>query len=330
MNARTPLRYTGARGCFMSGPDLCSTVFVLHTQQVFPAHLFLGRAVYKLFLLMLGRMTQLTGDARYAELASELHDLNAALPFTASDLFQSDRAYYWFRLTGLEPRICDVLQRMVEMLPGQTLDVPPREDVAEAAWSAKIEAAMMAYHDWAGQATYTGFVQDAWARPAEHQITLDFMTPTALRSVGVYRPFPEPSLVFKLLYERLLKLDGMSLPFQPEVEYVEACASYLVEVTDYQIVCAQIPVKQSHVTAFYGWAAYDLHRDNDAFRKRARTREERDHDPGLTAIYTHIMSHHAQYACLLNLLADFAFYSGVGLQTGQGMGMVRRGQANRQ
>lgn len=306
----------------MTKCDLCSAVFVLRPQRMFSTHFrFLGRMAQKLFLLML---TQ----AGYDTLAEELHDLNAALPFTVSDLFQNGSEHYWMRVTGLSPQLCQAIQHMSSILPGQTLNVPPRDSADEAAWTVRVEAAVMSQHEWAGQSTYKGLVSAVWERPTGGQLTLDFMTPTVLKSVGVYRVFPEPALVFRLLYERLLKVGDITLPFQPEITYLETFAEYFIETTDFQVACTQVPLKRGQAAAFYGLVTYQVLAENNDFHKRAKNRQSKYNDSGLMTIYQDIQSQRQQYACLVNLLAAFAFYSGLGMYTGQGMGMVRKVERN--
>jgi CRISPR-associated endoribonuclease Cas6 len=306
----------------MSDCDLCSAVFILRPQRMFPAqHRFLGRMAQKLFALMLNR----TG---YEVLAKDLHKLNAALPFTISDLFMNGNQHYWMRITGLTPELCHVIQHLVERLPGQMLEVPPRDSGDEAAWKVRIEAGVMSQHEWTGNATYSGFVQQAWLKPADNRLTLDFMTPTALKSVGVYRPFPQPTLVFRLLYERWLKLNAVPLPLQPEVTYLEAFTDYLIEIADYELACASTPQKSGQTTTFYGWITYYLLSGNDDFCKRAETQQAKNGDTSLLLIYEDIRKHREQYASLVHFLGAFAFYSSLGSYTGQGMGMARKVERN--
>lgn len=306
----------------MSDCDLCSAVFVLRPQRMFPVQQrFLGRMAQKLFMLMLNR-------AGYEALAKDLHSLNAALPFTISDLFMNGDQHYWMRVTGLTPELCHAIQHLVERLPGQMLEVPPRDSADESAWMVSVEIAAMSQHEWAGNDTYSSFVQQAWMKLAGSRLTLDFMTPTALKSVGVYRPFPQPTLVFRLLYERWLKLNTILLPFQPEVAYLEAFTDYLIEIADYQIECGSIPQKHGQTTTFYGQITYHLVSGNDDFHKRAETQQTKRDDSSLMMIYHDIQKQLEQYASLVHFLAAFAFYSGLGSYTGQGMGMVRRVERN--
>lgn len=306
----------------MSYCDLCSAVFVLRPQRMFPTqHRFLGRVAQKLFLLMLNQ-------AGYEVLAEKLHGLNAVLPYTISDVFMNGSQHTWMRITGLNAELCQAIQHLVDRLPGQMLEVPPRDSADEAVWMVRVEAAVMSQHEWAGNATYDSFIRQAWLKPKDNRLTLDFMTPTALKSVGVYRPFPQSTLVFRLLYERWLKLNAVLLPLQPEVTYLEAFTDYLIEIADYEIACASTPQKSGKTTTFYGWITYRLLSGNDDFRKRAETQQAKNGDTSLLLIYEDIRKQREQYAALVHFLGAFAFYSGLGSYTGQGMGMVRRVERN--
>jgi CRISPR/Cas system endoribonuclease Cas6 (RAMP superfamily) len=277
---------------------------------------FLGRMAQRLFLLMLNQ-------AGYEALAQRLHDLNTALPYTVSDLFMDGDQHPWMRATGLNAELCQALQGLVQRLPGQVLEVPPRDSADENVWTVRIEAVVMSQHEWAANTTYDSFIRQAWVKPKNDCLTLDFMTPTALKSVGVYRPFPQPTLVFRLLYERWLKLNAVPLPSQPEMAYLEAFTDYLIEIADYEIACGSTPQKKGQTTTFYGWITCHVLAGNDDFRKRAETQLAKTGDSTLLLMYEDIRKHREQYTALVHFLAAFAFYSGVGSYTGQGMGMTR-------
>jgi hypothetical protein len=290
----------------MATYDLCSAVFVLKPENLFAPGQFMGRAAHKLFLHMLN-------ESGYPDLTTELHNQDAALPFTVSDLFHNDdRQTCWMRITGLDARMTEAIHCMVERLPRRaTVD----------GWS--VEFGLLEQHAWTAQATYADFLAQCWRGPETMRITLDFMTPTLLRNVGIERPFPDAALVFRLLYERLLRIPALAPPFQPAVEHLEAFAQYYVSIIDYQLRCSSIEMKQHPVTTFYGWVTYRLMRDNEAFEKRARTRRDKQNDISLMIIWEEIERNHGLYIRLMNLLASFAFYSGVGAHTSQGLGMTR-------
>lgn len=300
----------------MSDCDLCSAVFVLHSARRFDPEHFQGRAAHKLFLIMLGA-------AGFVDLAAALHDLDAALPFTVSPIFQSAPEHFWIRFTGLSAEMCATLNEMADRLRGKAVEMPARAGINEQGWILNVEAAVLSHHDWAGMTILTEFIEKGWILPRQRSITLEFATPVLLKSVGLVRPFPEPALIFKLLYGRWLKL-GAALPFQPSVEALEGFLSHLVEFRDYEISCKQSPLKKSSVATFTGWASYTLLRENPAFQKRAQTRLERDQDSSLYDLYQQIARQQDDFARLLHLLAEFAFYSGLGSKTAQGMGMIRK------
>jgi CRISPR/Cas system endoribonuclease Cas6 (RAMP superfamily) len=235
-----------------------------------------------------------------------------------SDLFPNGSQHVWMRVTGLTAGVSAALDDLVRRLPGSTLEVLPREQTDEAAWSVTVQTALTAQHEWAGRARYAEFIQQAWRRPSDG-LRLEFATPTSIKSVGVYRPFPQPGLVFRLLYERWQKLEAAPLPFQPEPTALETFAEHWLAVTDYAMQCSQHPQKQGQTLAFKGWMQLALLQSNADFRKRAEKRG----DPGLLALERDIRDHLAQYAALVNFLAAFAFYSGVGSYTAHGQGMVR-------
>ncbi len=293
--------------------DLCSAVFVLELPRPFGIDKFMGRAAHKLFLLMLAQGGSLVGQGtQFADWASALHNLDATMPFTVSNLFQTDERHAWMRITALEPELSTALELLTSVLPN-------RAEVD--GWAVRF--GLTTRHEWAGQTSYEAFISQNWLHPAHERVRLEFLTPAVIKSVGVYRPFPHPSLVFKLLYERTLKVTGLELPFRPPVENVEAFAEYMIEIVDYDLACTHVGMKHPTI-GFCGTAHYQFLRENDAFEKRARTRRDRDGDTSLTVLYDELMAHYEQYKRLINLLAAVLFYSGLGSGTGQGLGMGRQ------
>lgn len=221
-------------------------------------------------------------------LADELHKPDAALPFTVSDLFTDNATHFWMRVTGFDARIGAALEIMAHVLPGRS---------AVDGWNG--DFALLMQHDWTATTTYEAFVRDHWKLPDKHRLALEFITPTALKSVGVSRPFPDPALVFRLLYERLLKLDGLHLPFAPEVATLETFAHYYVEIAGYEINYVEVEMK-GLTKAFCGAVGYHVVESNDAFEKRAQTWRDKHADASLIAVWDDIRQHHGQYARLLN------------------------------
>jgi hypothetical protein len=313
----------------MSSYDLCSAVFELRSERQLAEDRFMGQAAQKIFLAMLSHMTRLTGDSRYNELAVAIHppkgspQLRGPLPYTVSDWVQPTSGQVWIRVTGLEPRMCDALAAMVEKLPGCGVDIPPRPHTNEKAWTVHVQAGLLSGQDWTGQTRYQDFVDENWKRPPNRQLCLDFTKPTVVESVGVERPFPEPTLIFRLLYERLQKIEGLRLPFAPETERLEAFTSYLVGITDYEIACKKLALDRP-VTGFSGWVIYELFAHNESLERGAKVRQQRHGDGSLAALRDDLRGRHDEYVCLAHLLAALTFYSGIGRFTAQGLGMVRK------
>jgi len=270
--------------------SLVAAVFVLSYERAFRSDRYLGRAAHKLALELIARVNP--------ALSEELHHHDGLMPLTVSDLFQSDTHHHWLRLTALREDVAAVLQKLVEA---------DARHIRVDGW--QVEQAVMSQHDWCGSAAPADLIDEHWQ--AERSLTLKFETATSFKSVGLYRPVPEPALVFKSLYERWQRLIGVALPFAPQPAALEAFARDLLSIEDYALEFVAVPMKQGVIPAFRGRVKYHIERQNGALAKR---------DPD---VYPRLLAQHAEYASLLHLLAHFGFYAGVGIKTAQGMGMMR-------
>lgn len=301
----------------MSNDELCSAVFILRPTRYLPAQVrFLGRMAQKLAFAMMNK----TG---YVDEAEVLHNMKGALPYTIGDILAFDKQRVWFRITGLNTEIGRIITGMVTGLVGQEIALDPRDSADEQVWTAAIEDATLTAHEWAGVGHYQSLMQQVWFLQPQKHLRLGFHSPTAIKSVGIFRPFPQPALIFRLLYERWQKLDAPALPFQPEVSFLENFADYFIEIKDYQLACKSIPQKNIPITTFSGWADYHFRKENKDFQKRAETHAAKYQNHALMAAFEDIQAHWQDYVTLVQFLGVFAFYSGLGSYTGQGMGMVR-------
>ncbi|MFZ5916082.1 MAG: CRISPR system precrRNA processing endoribonuclease RAMP protein Cas6 [Chloroflexota bacterium] len=149
---------------------------------------------------------------------------------------------------------------------------------------------------WAG---YTSFGQLARQAQPQDEIDLDFGSPTVFsfgrQAWGLKMvPLPEPDLVFRSLWKR-----WNTFTF-PELFLDEDLLAYVAEnvvVKQYHIETRMQHFGRSPQVGFLGQVTYKL----------MGRGEQAD-----------------RFRCQLNLLADFAFYSGVGYKTAQGMGQCRR------
>jgi hypothetical protein len=280
--------------------DLCSAVFELSSERQLANDRFMGQAAQKIFLAMLERLSEVTGDSRYAELATAIHpprgspQLRGPLPYTVSDWVQPGRPHVWIRVTGLEPRVGHALAALVDTLPGHDVDIQPRPDTNEKAWTVHVQAGRLSGQDWTGQTSYQHFMEANWKLPPARRLSLDFPKPTILESIGIYRPFPDPMLVFRLLYERIQKIEGIRLPSAPQTAQLEAFTNYLMGIADYQIECKKT-VLERPVIGFSGWIAYELFPHNESLEKSAKVRQERHGDGSLTALLADLTSRYSDY-----------------------------------
>lgn len=316
----------------MPDHDLCAAVFELKLERRLPSDRLVGRALQKILLSMLSHMTLLTGDETFESLVQKIHPpkhktkekkiSSAPLPYTVSNLAEGDR-FLWIRVTGLVPEMCTVLEALVAKLPGQTVTVRSRDDRDEKPFPVSIQTATLSAHDWTGQTSYENFIKANWKRPPA-ELRLEFIKPVIIESWGIYRLFPEPTTIFRVLYERVQKIEGIRLPFRPEANLLELFILYFTETIDYQICLEEEDKLERKVIGFTGWAAYRVIPKNKSLVRAANYRLKVHNDAGLKADVDHLMNNHEAYACLVNLLSAFAFYSGLGGYTGGGMGLVRK------
>lgn len=271
-------------------PSLRSVVFVLRYRTAFRSDKYMGGAAHKLGLSLIGLLDP--------ALSTQLHDHNGLLPLTISDLFQSDAHHHWMRITALRDDVAAVLVALAE-----------QPDFCREVDGWRVVQTLSRDHDWSGAAVPAQLVREHWR--SVPRLTLEFASPTSFKSVGLYRPLPEPGLVFKSLYERWRSLVDVALPFSPDVALLEAFARDMVSIEHHAITFSQVAKKGAVIPAFRGIVTYRIVKDNAALAQRD------------SALYEQFRQQHHDYASLLHLLATFSFYSGVGIKTAQGMGMTR-------
>jgi len=278
------------------------TSLIIHLKSTAAANLpaSLGRAAHALLLRLI--------DAQEPALAQELHDRPGLKPYTASNLVIGQRQSGslqvqagqsgWLRFTGLTGPVSQILQALAAE-PPRTVELDGHHfEVAGASLDP-------AHHPWAGRISYQELAAPyllAGQSAAGHRpsLRLDFTSPTTFRSQGRYIPLPLPELVFGSLLDRWQAWAPIALP--PELRRFAAEA---VALSRYDLRTRSLPYKQGGqaeagrsgmtIVGFTGQATFTaLNRDR-------------------------------YWLSLLHLLAAFAFYSGVGYQTGVGLGQVRRG-----
>lgn len=235
------------------------------------------------------------------ELADRLHESGGRQPFTISPLRElpergsdadghrlrvGDRAA--LRLTLLDPALfMAFLQRLLADGPHLRLRLGDVTFAVEDAIGAP------GSHPWVGYTT-TGELADRAAR--ERHIRMVFASPTSVswgkQGTAERRMIviPWPQAFFASLRGAWNRLTGDTIPIAFE-QWVEA---YVVvrEVARWQTAVYQL--KRGTYPGGYGDVTFEA------------------------------LDAHPEYLPILNMLADFAFYSGVGTKTTMGMGQARR------
>ena len=150
-----------------------------------------------------------------------------------------------------------------------------------------------ARHPWADSASYAALRADARKVTTARAAVLVFHTPTAFSSNvrNVTRLFPEPALVFRSLGRRWNAHAGADLAIDDGL-LDGLCEEIRIERYDLETREVRLHPR-AKTKGFVGGCEYGV--------ARGASREQRQ---------------------LLRLLAEFAFYAGVGLRTTMGMGQV--------
>ncbi len=266
---------------------LASLLFALTPQTETRLPAYMGRATHAWFMEQIQRLDR--------ELAGAMHTPNQDRPFTVSDLwgpdltrqgtneFKSDNTYT-LRVTAYRPDLVALLQEKLATAP------PAMIQLAQGRFEVRGTTLDEAVSPWAGCNTLDGLAQAQQRSPEiPDQVTLLFASPTVFRSRGNYLPFPLPRLVFEGLIRRWNGLAATPLPAQM-LAYVEENLA----ISRYSLQTERVDAgKRGAAPGCVGSCTY-------ALRVRDRYWMEKVH-----------------------LLANFAFYAGVGRQTTMGFGQVR-------
>jgi len=256
--------------------------------QTLPPHL--GRASHALLLRLF--------DVADPALAEALHTPNQPRPFTCSTLWGARRRKgnlylepekaYSIRFTGLTEPVSAQLRMLAELPPTQV----ELDHVSLRVLNASLDPKA---HPWAGQSTYEALSAPhllARELPSPY-VEVEFAAPTAFRSAGRTVPLPLPALVFGGLATRWN--DFAPVAISDEVRrFAEECLA----ISRYRLKTVAVKAKgQSVQIGFVGSCRYTaLNRDR-------------------------------YWLGLIQMLADYAFYAGVGYQTTAGLGQARRAVA---
>lgn len=249
---------------------------------------FLGRANYA---ALLGRLQRFD-----AALATALHDSDGPKPLTCSSLLgvraEGDR----IALHAGQPvtvRFTGLTATMSAALTACLLDEPPQTWTLDHQQFAVQEVVCdPARHGWSGRTTYETLAaaQLMRADQLDRQVTLEFAAPTSFKSKEMTLPVPLPGLVFGSLVERWNAFSPIVL--SPEMRrYGEE----VMAISRYKLESRAVGQK------------------GDGLRIGA-----------VGQMTYRALGGDRYWLGVMNMLAEFALYSGVGVQTTTGMGQVRR------
>jgi len=229
-----------------------------------------------------------------ATLSQQLHDADAIKPLTCSSVLgatlRRDGMWveggqrYRLRFTGLSDAVSAALLRSL-------VEAQPESWVLDEHLFRVERVAVDGSDDgWSGQTTCKALVDRYLDDPAlaARRLTLELASPTAFKSEGVTMPLPLPGLVFGSLAQRWHTFSA-----EP----------------------ARLAMRQ-FAADHIGVSWFDLHSHTVDHKNQA----SRVGAVGRVA-YTILQP---DYLLTANLLADFALYAGVGVQTTAGMGQCRR------
>jgi len=227
-------------------------------------------------------------------LAARLHDDEGLKPITVSNVLGlaargptaevSPKREYGLRVTLLAPELEQIAAHWTPETIG-ALELDGRE------WRVERVTQAAAEHPWAGQTTYEGLAAPALLR-AEAGPTrwaLEFASPVTFRQRGLNMPLPTPDLVFGSLLDKWNAFATLTLP-----EEVRRFAAECLAVSRFELNSATEPAKHGELQI-------------GAVGRCTYTAVNRDR----------------YWLACVEILARFAFFSGVGAGTARGFGRAR-------
>lgn len=256
------------------------------TETTLPPHL--GRANYAATLAALQQVDPALGPA--------LHDGEGPKPLTCSGLLPTAEgqgnmhihagASYYLRLTGLTPLASQALDAAFLQKPPTTWTLADHEfTVSHVCCNADEEP-------WSGCTTYENLAATQLLQPSHlpRRVSLLFHSPTAFQSKEMHVPVPLPNLVFGSLVDRWNTFSPVTL--SPEMRRF---AEEMVALSSYHLESRAVQQKNGvPIIGGVGRATYTA------------------------------LGGDRYWLATMQMLADFALYSGVGVKTTIGLGQVRR------
>lgn len=268
------------------------TALVLQFTRDAPAELprDLGRASHALFLRLMSEHD--------AALADALHRDDDIKPFTCSNVFGGRRRAeslavapgdaLWIRYTGLTAPVSQFLSALSVRAQSSRLSIE-LDGVPFRATGAVLDASV---HPYAGSAAYEQLSAPYLLARNTPAVRLDlrFVSPTAFKAKGQNLPLPLPGSVFGSLLDKWNAFAPIAMPDETR-RFAEECMA----ISQYHARTRMVRGKHGNVQIGFVGSARFVATNKDRY-----------------------------WLSLMNVLADFAFYAGVGRLTTQGMGQARR------
>jgi len=229
-------------------------------------------------------------DAADPALAAQLHDETGSKPFTCSTLMGKRNQGALDPAAEYMLRYTALTDAVARVLDGWTAGSVVELDGHLLDVTAVTTDAQT--HPWAARTTYEELAAPwllARAEPARH-MTFQFTSPTTFHSGGRSVPLPQPDLILGSLLERWNVFAPVALP-----EEARRFAAECMAVSRYELQTRSLPFKEGAVKiGMIGQATLTA------------TRYDR------------------YWLSVMNLLADYALFAGVGAGVTMGMGQCRR------
>lgn len=268
--------------------SLIAILLTLHAETDATVPRDLGRAVYAAVLENLNRVAP--------GLAAQIHSGDGPRPLTCSGILNGDGNYngmqvkagqpYYVRVTGLTGEVSAALAATLVVDPPACIELDRHRFILAAAVCDGEQS------PWAGRTSYEALAAAQMLSDGAppRQVTLSFASPVAFKSGGMQMPLPLPGLVFGSLVDRWNSFSPVRL--SPDLRRFgeEAMA-----ISRYRLHSR--PVAQKGGAVRIG---------------------------GVGRITYTALRQDRYWQGVMALLADFALYSGVGVQTTTGMGQTRR------
>lgn len=288
----------------MPPADLAAYVMHLRASRALTLENHMGRAGQQLALDLVRRSDPALSEA--------LHALSQTKPYAVSGLLLpettrpvlgrvavGDRA--WVRVLGLQADVVAALDRSLEPTPTEV-------EIDHTRWQVESVSRSNSEHPWAGRTTTSDLIQRHRTLTPATKLTLEFATPTGFHSAGLNVPLPQPALVWGSLLRQWNDLSLFPLP-----EDLTPFIAWQVMLNRYRAETQILRFKQgSQQIGFTGQATFAIATRNEQLERT---------DPALAE---RLSAQREELGQALGLLAEFAFYCGVGIKTTTGMGMVRQ------